>query len=43
MIETDKAYELFEKALVRGVTSAGIELLKLFGTGMNVRIYQKKN
>ena len=24
MIETDKAYELFEKALVRGVTSAGI-------------------
>lgn len=30
MIETDKAYELFEKALVRGVTSAGIELLKLF-------------
>lgn len=30
MIETDKAYELFEKALVRGVTNAGIELLRLF-------------
>lgn len=29
-IETDKAYELFEKALVRGVTNAGIELLRLF-------------
>lgn len=30
MIETDKAYELFEKALVRGVTNAGIDLLRLF-------------
>lgn len=30
MIETDKAYEFFEKALVRGVTNAGIELLRLF-------------
>lgn len=30
MVETDQAYELFEKALVRGATSAGIELLRLF-------------
>lgn len=30
MAETDHAYELYEKALVRGVTSAGIELLRLF-------------
>lgn len=30
MVETDRAYELFENALVRGVTSAGIELLRLF-------------
>lgn len=30
MVETDQAYELYEKALIRGVTSAGIELLRLF-------------
>lgn len=30
MVETDQAYEFFEKALVRGVTRAGIELLRLF-------------
>ena len=30
MVETDQAYEFFEKALVRGVMPAGIELLRLF-------------
>ncbi len=28
--DTDKAYELFEQAISRGITSAGFELIKLF-------------